>query len=69
MKANAEYIRTIVEENYNNSCMDISITEYVKADLENMPESFDSFFDSSWDEIPSDEQGERVDYIQGLFNE
>jgi len=61
---NATQIKNTVEENYNNYDGELSLAEWVEMELDNMPEGFDCFFEKSWDELESDEQGERIDGIR-----
>ena len=64
MEFNKEYTRIILEENFNNYAdPDIIFEEWLRNELEDCPESFNCFFEASWDELKESEREERKNLI------
>ena len=69
MKFNKEYTAEILKENFINYA-DVTQTSFeywLETEFENCPESFDVFFDSSWDELTTSEREERKELILSIF--
>ena len=66
MEFNKEYVKTILEENFLNSDDSLSLRDYTELELENYPECFNCFFETSWDELTTEERSERKELILSI---
>ncbi len=67
MKFNKEYVKTILEENFLNSDDSLSLRDCTAFELENYPEGFNCFFETSWDELTTSEREERKELILSIL--
>ena len=74
MKFNQAYMRKVIEESYEEylrTAQDedpMNEDEYLEFELENNPESFNCFFERSWDELSNSELAERKSQILNIFD-
>jgi hypothetical protein len=61
-----EYLKRILEENFGGHEENMTFTEWIELEFENAPESFDNFFESSWNEISEEEKEERMEIILSI---
>lgn len=66
MEFNKEYVKTILEENFLNSDSSLGLRENTELELENYPECFNCFFETSWDELTTNEQKKRKELILSI---
>ena len=67
MEFNKEYVKTILEENFLNSDDSLSLRDNTELELENYPECFNCFFETSWDELTTSEREERKELILSIL--
>ncbi len=77
MEFDKEYTRMVLEENLDNHCEDLALRgetvykpafeDWLKIEIENYPEGFNCFFETSWDELTTSEREERKDLILSII--
>ena len=77
MKFDKEYTRMVLEENLDNHYEDLvlrgetvyksAFEDWLKTEIENYPEGFNCFFETSWDELTTSEREERKDILLSII--
>ena len=77
MEFDKEYTRMVLEENLDNHYEDLALRgetvykpafeDWLKTEIENYPEGFNCFFETSWDELTTSEREERKNLILSII--